>query len=295
MSSNKDNSWMWAILFHYLNKEGKNENKEKHPVLHFILGITILFVVLFIVAVILTLFTGIGKGIEKITTEGDPSLLLFMIAFIAIPILAIVGIVKLYKKLTYKKRHTKEVNNDICQYIDEEKYTAAIDYAEREKDFLNADNAYYIGNLCYKGLGCDRNSEKAFEYFTLAQDGNTEAKAQCGAMLLWGLGCTQDIELGKQKITETSATSTMASTLEDTYILTGDYGFTKNTEYAMHSLRLKIDEGNTYAMFVVGKALYEGIEGVKQDKENGLALIKRAANSNDYIEDAREYLKNLGE
>lgn len=291
MSADNDDFWLWAMLFHSWGKNKKQGGGNS--LLEKLLGIVIWVVIIgAIISGIMGAISWVIDGFKDLFTKGDPAILISLAPVVGV-ILAVVGIIILFRKLTYKRRHTKEVNKDICQYINEEKYTAAIDYAEREKDFLTADTAYYIGTLYHNGTGCDKNNEKAFSYFEGAQEKNDDAKGCYGLSLLLGLGCTQNIELGRQKLLESH--SELASVMKDVYTLTGEYGFVKNTESAMHSLRLRIDKGNTCAMFAVGRALYEGIEGVKQDKANGLALIKRAATADDYIEDAQEYLKNIGE
>lgn len=205
---------------------------------------------------------------------------------------AIVGTI-LYLILSHKNRKTKKISKKICDLVDDKSYTLAIGVAEdpKNKDFINATAHFYIGTLYYKGDGCDIDRKKAFEHFKAGSDNDDSAKTHYAIMLLLGECCEEDVELGKKLLIEASEKGEFAALLVDLYTLRGDYGFTKDVATAMKNLRLKIDNGSSYAKLFLGQAQYEGYEGVKQDKEKGLSLITESANEG--CLDAQNYLNNL--
>lgn len=89
----------------------------------------------------------------------------------------------------------EETANSALELFQNGQYTTSLEKAESvaEKDALAAD----LAGVCYRaGLGCDKDSEKAFKYFEMAKDLNIEAAGNYGAMLIQGEGCAQDKETG---------------------------------------------------------------------------------------------------
>lgn len=171
------------------------------------------------------------------------------------------------------------------------KYTLALETVLPVTE-KNPDAAYLAGHLYFYGLGCDLNYSKAYNYFKLGAAKNVDAKAMYAHMLIEGIGCDQDIDLGKSLLLQASArNNTFAMLKVGEYQLNGDYTFEKNVQSAMQKLRKAVDEGEPYAKFLVGVVLYEGKDGVSQNQDQGLFLLKAAAEAD--LQQAIDYLNKI--
>lgn len=159
----------------------------------------------------------------------------------------------------------------------------------------NADASDLVGILYLNGEGCDINIEKASKYFELAKDKNMEAKTYYALMILEGNGCKQNIKLGHSELIHapTIGKNTLAFMRLGEFQLMGEYGFEKKVEKGMRNLRIAVDAGYPYAMYMVGAMQYTGKDGVSENKEKGIELIKKAAELG--VKDAAELLENLNE
>lgn len=249
---------------------GGKKNNDNGGCLSSILGLIILGVAIFL---------GYNFGLAGIVTGA-------VIAFIVIPLS--IGMVRSNIK------HNKQTAEEAWQLFNQGNYTLALEKAERVAE-KNADAADLAGLLYLNGDGCDINIEKAFKYFELGKDENIEAKTYHALMLLEGKGCKQNIKLGHSELIQaaTVGKNTLAFMRLGEFQLMGEYGFEKNVEKGMRNLRIAVDAGYPYAMYLVGAMQYTGKDGVPENKEKGIALIKKAAELG--VQDAAELLENLNE
>ncbi|MBQ8678346.1 MAG: sel1 repeat family protein [Treponema sp.] len=181
MDKKEGNFWLGLALGSMLGGKKNNENKQQKG--------GCLFEIIFLI--VICVFGGLIFGVIDSFKRHDfltgivCTLILFLIIFCKIKI----------SKKKKSKRVLNEKLNSALELFQNGQYTPALETAEplAEKDALAAD----IAGLCYRnGLGCDKNSEKAFRYFEMAKDANTEAAGNYGAMLVQGEGCEQNTETG---------------------------------------------------------------------------------------------------
>lgn len=249
---------------------GGKKNNDNGGCLSSILGLIILGVAIFL---------GYNFGLPGIITGA-------VIVFIVIPVS--IGVVRSHIK------HNIQTAEEAWQLFKQGNYTLALEKAERVAD-KNADAADLAGILYLNGEGCDKNVEKAFEYFELGKDKNMEAKANYALMLIEGKGCKQNIKTGRSELIHAATVghNALATMRLGEFQLMGEYGFEKNIEKGMRNLRIAVDAGYPYAMYLVGAMQYTGKDGVPENKEKGIELIKKAAELG--VQDAVELLENINE
>ena len=211
-------------------------------------------------------------------------------------IAAIIAVLVIAIMIGYKKGQrdfANKTSQEAWQLFNQGNYTLALEKAVSVAD-KNADAADLAGVLYLNGDGCDVNVEKAFKYFELGKNKNMEAKAYYALLLLKGDGCEQNIELGRNELLNASiiGKNTLATMWLGEFQISGEFGFVKNVEQAMKNLRIAVDEGYPYAMYLVGSMQYFGMDGVPENKEKGLELLKMAADKG--VQDAVEILEKIG-
>ena len=212
-------------------------------------------------------------------------------------IVAIVAVLVIAIVIGYKKGQrdfASKTSQEAWQLFNQGNYTLALEKAVSVAE-KNADAADLAGVLYLDGDGCDVNVDKAFKYFELGKDKNMEAKAYYALLLLKGEGCEQNIELGRKELLNAAIVgkNTLAIMRVGEFQLSGEFGFEKNVEQAMKNLRIAVDEGYPYAMYLVGSMQYFGMDGVPENKEKGLELLKMAADKG--VQDAVEILEKIGQ
>lgn len=182
--------------------------------------------------------------------------------------------------LRSQKENARKMADEAWQLIDQGKPAEALEKAERAASY-NCDAADLAG-LCYKGgTGCDKDIEKAFSYFEMGMKGNMEARAQYGLMLMTGEGCEKDEQKGKKELIKAlvEGHNTFAALKIGEFQLEGKYGWKKDVGEAMKNLQKASEDGWQHANFLIGKMMFEGVDGVQQDREKGLSMIQEAAES----------------
>ncbi len=182
-----DNFWLGVMLGHFFTKKNNNPGEQqKGGCLS-----TIIFWAGFLV---------VGAAILCIMESYIQHPVLTVITACIILILIIFTAVKILKKRKTKRLLDKTAN-EALELFQSGQYTPALEKAESiaDKDVFAAD----IAGICYRnGLGCDKDSVKAFKYFEMAKDINIEAAGNYGAMLIQGEGCTADKETGLKYLTK---------------------------------------------------------------------------------------------
>lgn len=212
-------------------------------------------------------------------------------------IVAIVAVLVIAIVIGYKKGQrdfANKTSEEAWQLFNQGNYTLALEKAVSVAE-KNADAADLAGVLYLDGDGCDVNVDKAFKYFELGKDKNMEAKAYYALLLLKGEGCEQNIELGRKELLNAAIVgkNTLAIMRVGEFQISGEFGFEKNVEQGMKSLRIAVDEEYPYAMYLVGTMQYFGMDGVPENKEKGLELLKMAADKG--VQDATELLEKMGQ
>ena len=270
MNKEEGNFWTGLLVGKMLGGKKNNSNNNNGGCLSTIMGLIIIGIAIFL---------GMNFGVKGIIIGA-------VLVFIVIPV--IIGILK------GKKQYTNNTAEEAWNLFNQGNYTLALEKAEQVAE-KNADAADLAGILYLNGEGCDVNLEKAFHYFELGKNKNMEAKANYALMLLNGNGCEQNIEIGKKELINAAAIgkNTLAIMRLGEFQISGEFGFEKNVEKGMKNLRIAIDEGYPYAMYLVGSMQYFGVDGVPENKEKGLELLKKAADNG--VQDAIDALNNLNQ
>lgn len=268
MNKEEGNFWTGLLVGKMLGGKKNNSNNNNGGCLSTIMGLIIIGVAIFL---------GMTFGLKGIIIGA-------ILVFIVIPV--VIGILK------GNKQYINNTAEEAWNLFNQGNYTRALEKAEQVAD-KNSDAADLAGILYLNGEGCDVNLEKAFKYFELGKDKNMEAKANYALMLLNGNGCEQNIEIGKKELINaaTIGKNTLAIMRLGEFQISGEFGFEKNVEKGMKNLRIAIDEGYPYAMYLVGSMQYFGIDGVPENKEKGLELLKKAADNG--VQDAIDALNKL--
>lgn len=176
-----DNFWLGVALGHFFSGNKNNGNNQQKggclSTIIFWIGICIVGGIIFWI-------------IDSFERHPVTSTIVTLI-FLALLIFCVVKISKKKKA----KRLVEEATNAAIELFQNGQYTSALEKAEAvaEKDAFSAN----IAGVCYRnGLGCDKDSAKAFHYFELAKDTVTEAAGNYGAMLIQGEGCSKNTETG---------------------------------------------------------------------------------------------------
>lgn len=277
MGDDSGNFWAWFLAFKWLGvfdkKEKDGGDGGKKP--GCLKSIITFFAVIFIISVVLGLIEAV---------KSSPLIALSIVLIILAPIVIVLIV-------TRKKRRAKKIYAEAVDLFNEDKYTRALEKAEEAAP--NNYDAKALAGLCYySGYGCDVDKKKAFEYFKKSYEHNNDARFHYATMLLYGEECEQNIEEGKRLLVLSSINGNEEA---DLFILkfriTGEFGWKVDAEDAIKELRKMAEDGNQMAKYMLGACYYEGSNGLKQDIDRGLALIKEASEAGEEL--ATKYLEEL--
>ena len=168
-------------------------------------------------------------------------------------------------------------------------------YAEALKGFLKIENPdgkllYRIGRMFEKGLGTDKNYQKALEYFIQSDEkGNLHARGIVGREYLSGKNLPQDMEKGIEKLSECSENGDWYASYRLAEFLLKDTSY-YNAQRAIKLLKETADK-NHWASFLLGKVYLFGMKDLERNREQALAWLTKSMNEgNPYAE---ELLHNM--
>ncbi len=260
MSSRSDDFWGGVVIGAMLSSKKPTEKKKKGSFLDGVIGL--IGIILFI-----SIWTSTSFGVALFT-------------FITIPVVigVFIGI----------SRNRKSQIATAWDHYHEGKYSQALEECKPYCE-SNCDAAYLKGYCMLYGLGCDKNPDIAFNYIEIAQKKNAEARAVYADMLIHGIGCTQNIDKGRQAlISSCNSGCTIANLRIGEYLIQGINGFPQNITEGMKDLRKAAEEGIPYAQYELGLMLCSNIEGIQPNPELGLNYMRQAANAG--VQEAMEYL-----
>ena len=170
---------------------------------------------------------------------------------------------------------------EACQKNIEE---AEIYYAQALKGFISYENKikddkleYRIGCMYKDGLGCNKDYEKAFKYFSMsATNNNSYAEYALGKMYLLGEGIEQNPEqaMGWLQKSAEQDNEWAKYALGKIYLL-GE-GIEQNPKLAIQWLEKSAEQDNQWAEYMLGKIYLDG-EVVEQNPELAIQWLEKSA------------------
>lgn len=228
-----------------------------------------------------------------ITFFDSHSFLRALLTAIFVPFIFIVGIRLLVLILKNILTHNKTVADAALALYNEGQFTQAYEKALpiAEKNPLAA----YIAGMCLRfGDGCNKDEQKAFEYFAMSKEKNYYSATMYGVMCMDGIGCNQNLEEGLEYVRRGAVIENIpyAQYRYGAALFYGN-GCAQNTNEGMKYIRMAVDANESCAKYELGTILYEGKNGIPQDKQNGLFYLRKASEEGDA--DASNYLAQIGE